>query len=147
MHEIVINLFNCISCMAQRRMVSCLVLSCSDVEHAIWRHRGSVPPSGEMNGHQHNPLSAHVSWSQQNTHFANWCMNETCFRVLLSDPHERWAWFTLFILLSLPPGELPCSPVASRGWSDVFQLESLASLLTDRLSGQAASKRLICHPG
>lgn len=35
--------------------------ACGDVEHAIWRHRGSVLPSVEMNGHQHNPLNAHVS--------------------------------------------------------------------------------------
>lgn len=70
-------------------MFSCLVLSCSDVEHAIWRHRGSVPPSGEMNGHQHNPLSAHVSWSQQNTDFFfSYSMNEMCFHVLLSDLHR-----------------------------------------------------------
>lgn len=47
----------------------CLVLSCSDVEHAIWRHCGSVSQSAEMNGHQHNPLSAHVSWCEQNGHF------------------------------------------------------------------------------
>lgn len=61
------------------RWAACLQLSCSDVEHAIWRHCGSVPPSGEMNGHQHNPLSAHVSPSQQNTRFMNCSMNEMRF--------------------------------------------------------------------
>lgn len=46
-------------------MWGCLVLGNGDVEHAIWRHRGSVPPSVEMNGHQHNPLNDHVSWNEK----------------------------------------------------------------------------------
>ena len=107
-------------------MVSSLVLGCADVEHAIWRHRGSVPPSGEMNGHQHNPLSAHVSRSQQKHLFYKLVCGGNVFRILLSDPRRGYGWLTLFILLPLPPGELPGSPVANHGWgwSDVFELQS-----------------------
>lgn len=81
------------------------------------------PPSGEMNGHQHNPLSAHVSWYPQNTHLFFKCekprMNETCFLVLspaVQALQGRWvnypvaaaAWRWACLL-----------PVANHGWSDV----------------------------
>lgn len=69
------------------------------------------PPSGEMNGHQHNPLSAHVSWYQQNTFFFFLNVRSVVWMKRVSSccrpPCRHSRAGRLIIRLPLPPGDEP----------------------------------------
>lgn len=71
--------------------------ACGDVEHAIWRHRGSVLPSVEMNGHQHNPLNAHVSskWERRRDVAPLVWKNKSVWTRCCPDRHRRLRLITV----------------------------------------------------